>query len=424
MGLGPDVRLNSIAYDGRASSGRSLRTSYRGQDHHPAPIAVSYLAQAPGALDLRPGLRSGHLDVDGDMLHRCCPGCPRSHYQNDLRMSQTGGQRCATSAAPRPLFPRVAPPPAGGHPRRAARFTIGARHSKQPRREADPRTTTTCPTRSTSGCSGPRMAYTCAVLSRATPRWKRRRQTSRPGRPQARPQARACDCSTSAAAGAAWSCTRRRSTASKALGVTLSARAGRVGARPPSSARASGPAEVRTWTTATYRDRLRRGQLHRPDRARRKTNVPVYFQFLRQAEARRRLLNHCITRPRQHRDAHHAARVHQPLRLPRRRAEGPGDLVRSCTTRLRRCGTRRTCASTTPRPWPPGAPTWTRTGTRRSQEVGEGTARVWRLTWRARVLGFDRNQIQLHQVLGVRLLPTSPQACRCDPMGAARVLAG
>jgi len=36
-------------------------------------------------------------------------------------------------------------------------------------------------------------------------------------------------------------------------------------------------------------------------------------------------------------------------------------------------------------------------------EVGQGTARVWRLYMAGSRLGFDRNQIELHQVLGVRL---------------------
>jgi cyclopropane-fatty-acyl-phospholipid synthase len=36
-------------------------------------------------------------------------------------------------------------------------------------------------------------------------------------------------------------------------------------------------------------------------------------------------------------------------------------------------------------------------------EVGQGTARVWRLYMAGSRLGFDRNQIQLHQMLGVKL---------------------
>ena len=35
-------------------------------------------------------------------------------------------------------------------------------------------------------------------------------------------------------------------------------------------------------------------------------------------------------------------------------------------------------------------------------EVGEGTARVWGLYMAGSRLGFERNEIQLHQVLAVR----------------------
>jgi cyclopropane-fatty-acyl-phospholipid synthase len=37
------------------------------------------------------------------------------------------------------------------------------------------------------------------------------------------------------------------------------------------------------------------------------------------------------------------------------------------------------------------------------REVGEGKARVWRLYLAGCALAFERNRIQLHQVLGVRL---------------------
>ena len=36
-------------------------------------------------------------------------------------------------------------------------------------------------------------------------------------------------------------------------------------------------------------------------------------------------------------------------------------------------------------------------------EVGQGTARVWRLYMAGSRLGFDRNVVQLHQILGVKL---------------------
>ena len=41
-------------------------------------------------------------------------------------------------------------------------------------------------------------------------------------------------------------------------------------------------------------------------------------------------------------------------------------------------------------------------------EVGEGTARVWRLYMAGSRLGFERNVVQLHQVLGVKLGADGP----------------
>ena len=64
------------------------------------------------------------------------------------------------------------------------------------------RTTTTCPTTSTSCCSTSTMAYSSAYFTDAGPvAGRRAARQARPDLPQARPAARACDCSTSAAAG-------------------------------------------------------------------------------------------------------------------------------------------------------------------------------------------------------------------------------
>ena len=51
-------------------------------------------------------------------------------------------------------------------------------------------------------------------------------------------------------------------------------------------------------------------------------------------------------------------------------------------------------------------------------EVGEGTARVWGLYMAGSRLGFERNQIQLHQVLGVKARPTATRSSRCARPGA------
>src|SRR6201990_3247955 len=61
---GPDAPVEFVAYDGsRAGAEDSpIKITVR------SPIAVSYLAQAPGALGLARAYVSGHLDVDGNMF--------------------------------------------------------------------------------------------------------------------------------------------------------------------------------------------------------------------------------------------------------------------------------------------------------------------------------------------------------------------
>src|SRR5262249_30761962 len=61
---GPDASVEFRAYDGSVAGtpGADVRITVR------SPVAVSYLAQAPGALGLARAYVSGHLDVDGDMF--------------------------------------------------------------------------------------------------------------------------------------------------------------------------------------------------------------------------------------------------------------------------------------------------------------------------------------------------------------------
>src|SRR3981081_313858 len=60
---GPQAPVEFAAYDGsRAGApGPPVRITVR------SPVAVSYLAQAPGALGLARAYVSGHLDVVGDL---------------------------------------------------------------------------------------------------------------------------------------------------------------------------------------------------------------------------------------------------------------------------------------------------------------------------------------------------------------------
>ena len=60
---GPDAPVEFVAYDGSRAGAPDapVRITVR------SPVAVSYLAQAPGALGLARAYVSGHLDVEGDM---------------------------------------------------------------------------------------------------------------------------------------------------------------------------------------------------------------------------------------------------------------------------------------------------------------------------------------------------------------------
>ena len=103
--VGPDAPVEFRAYDGSTSgtAGAPVRITVR------SPVAVSYLAQAPGSLGLARAYVSGHLDVDGDMytaLSAGMTGARQVHLGVSERLrllNELGG--------PKLLFPRVPPPP-------------------------------------------------------------------------------------------------------------------------------------------------------------------------------------------------------------------------------------------------------------------------------------------------------------------------
>src|SRR5215469_1978372 len=119
-GAGANVRFK--AYDGSAAGNPgSPGVTVTVRD----PVAVSYLAQAPGAMGLARAYVAGHLDVDGDM------------YTALSRMTRV--QRADLSAAeklsmlralggPRVLWPRIPPPPQEVRVNR--RWLSGRRHSR------------------------------------------------------------------------------------------------------------------------------------------------------------------------------------------------------------------------------------------------------------------------------------------------------
>src|SRR5215469_8856010 len=101
---GPDASVEFRAYDGSVAGtpDADVRITVR------SPVAVSYLAQAPGALGLARAYVSGHLDVDGDMFTAL------SRLSKAQETSMTLAERLKLLQAlggPKVLLPRIPPPP-------------------------------------------------------------------------------------------------------------------------------------------------------------------------------------------------------------------------------------------------------------------------------------------------------------------------
>src|SRR5216683_5482785 len=149
---GPDAPVEFRAYDGSraGAEGSPVRVTVR------SPVAVSYLAQAPGTLGLARAYISGHIDVDGDMYLALARMLKAQSSNLDLAgrlrlLRELGGMST--------LLPRVPPPPQEVRVKR--RLLTGLRHSK--RRDA----TAIAHHYDVSNqfyewVLGPSMSYTCA----------------------------------------------------------------------------------------------------------------------------------------------------------------------------------------------------------------------------------------------------------------------
>ena len=149
-----------------------------------SPVAVSYLAQAPGALGLARAYVSGHLDVDGDMF----TALSRLSRAQDVHVSPWARRsgRCAALGGPKVLIPRIPPPPQEVVPNRR-RFSVGRMHSKD--RDAESiLTTTTSPTASTSGSSARPWPTPALLPDRGRDAGGSPGVQVRPGCPQDRPK--------------------------------------------------------------------------------------------------------------------------------------------------------------------------------------------------------------------------------------------
>jgi cyclopropane-fatty-acyl-phospholipid synthase len=393
--VGPDAPVEFLAYDGsRAGAEDSpVRITVR------SPAAVSYLAQAPGALGLARAYVSGHLDVDGDMYTALAR---LSNAQTmDVGLSERI-QLFRDLGGPKVLIPRLAPPPQ--EVQISSRLLSGLRHSKG----RDARAIShhyDVSNRFYEWVLGPSMAYTCAVYPTADSTLEEaqaakfdlvaRKLGLRQGM-------RLLDV------GCGWGgmvMHAAREYGVQALGVTLSEQQASWGRQAIEKAGLSGLAEIRHLD---YRDVPETGfdavssiglTEHIGMR-----QLPGYFEFLLgKLQPEGRLLNHCITRPDNTEPAVRQRGFINRYVFPDGELEGPGyliSLMHDTGFEVRHEENLREHYAKTLAAWGDNLDAHWKEAV---AEVGEGTARVWRLYMAGSRLGFDRNHIQLHQVLGAKL---------------------
>ncbi len=393
--VGPNAPVEFVAYDGsRAGAGDApVRITVR------SPAAVSYLAQAPGELGLARAFVSGHLDVDGDM-YTALAGMANAQ-NTDLSVAERV-RLFRELGGPRTLYPRLAPPPQEVQVNR--RWLTGLRHSKGRDATAISHHYDVS-NRFYEWVLGPSMAYTCACYPTADATLEEAQANKFDlvaRKIGLRPGMRLLDV------GCGWGgmvMHAAREYGVKALGATLSEQQASWAQQAIERAGLSGLAEVRHLdyrdVTETDFDAVSSIGLTEHIGMR---QLPGYFEFLLgKLKPEGRLLNHCITRPDNTAPAANVGGFINRYVFPDGELEGPGyliSLMNDTGFEVRHEENLREHYAKTLAAWCDNLDEHWKEAV---AEVGEGTARVWRLYMAGSRLGFDRNQIQLHQVLGVKL---------------------
>lgn len=387
------------AYDGSSTGPEDAAIAL----HLETPRGAAYLATAPGSLGMARAYVSGDLSITG--VH---PGDPYDllvTLQDDVTWQRPDAR--TTMAIARSLGPgRMVPPPPP--PEEALpdwrRVLEGLRHSR--RRDAEAiHHHYDVSNRFYELVLGPSMTYTCACYPEDASTLEEaqfhkydlvaRKLGLQPGM-------RLLDV------GCGWGGMVRhaaREYGVKALGVTLSKEQAEWAQAEIARQGLSDLAEVRfmDYRDAPETDFDAISSIGLTEHIGVK-NYPDYFASLyERLRPGGRLLNHCITRP----DNIHKPRIRggfiDRYVFPDGELTGVGTIIRTMENtgfevrheeNLREHYAR-TCAG-----WCANlVEHWDEC----VAEVGEGTAKVWGLYMAGSRLGFERNQIQLHQVLGVRL---------------------
>ncbi|HWE88162.1 MAG TPA: cyclopropane-fatty-acyl-phospholipid synthase family protein [Pseudonocardiaceae bacterium] len=385
--VGGDAPLAFSAYDGSSTgpADAPVRLIVR------SPLALSYFAAAPGELGLARAYVSGSLDIEGD-VYTALANLPEIAFREippDV-LGKVGARMLAAR-----LWWPVGPPP-------QEHRQVGVRHSKRRDSKAISHHYDVS-NRFYEWVLGPSMAYTCAVYPTDDATLEQAQFTKFDlvaRKIGLRPGMRLLDV------GCGWGgmvMHAAKHYGVKALGVTLSAQQAQWAQKAIAEAGLTELAEVRH---SDYRDVAESdfdaissiGLTEHIGEA----NLPAYFQFLNgKLRPGGRLLNHTITRA-QTSKAYTGKFINRYV-FPDGELESPGMIASAIHDNgfeLRNVENIREHYAKTLAGWCANLEEhWTEA----VDEVGFGTARVWRLYMAASRLGFDRNDIELHQYLAVKL---------------------
>ncbi|MET8334199.1 class I SAM-dependent methyltransferase [Streptosporangium canum] len=392
--IGPEADIQFAAYDGSKAGPPSADISIEVK----SPAAVAYLAQAPGELGLARAYVSGHLDVQGDMYNLLSRMW--SLTINDIPTSEKLAAIRALGI--KPLLMRVPPPPQ--EVRRSMLAKMGSRHAKQRDAEAIHHHYDVS-NRFYEWVLGPSMAYTCAVFPSEESTLEEAQHAKFDlvaKKLGLKPGMRLLDV------GCGWGgmvMHAAREYGVKGLGVTLSRQQAEWAQKAIAEEGLGDLAEVRYMD---YRDVKESGfdavsSIGLTEHIG-KEQLPFYFRFLYdKLKPGGRILNHCITRPTGTEKTINAGGFINRYVFPDGELESVGYLARQMEDlgfEIRHEENLREHYAQTLRYWCANLDEhWDEA----VEEVGQGTARVWRLYMAGCVVGFERNKIQLHQILGVKL---------------------
>jgi cyclopropane-fatty-acyl-phospholipid synthase len=385
--VGPEAPVRVIGYDGSKAGPDSSEIAIR----ITSPRALARLATAPGTLGLARAYVEGEIEVEGD-LYQLLDAMADITLNDIPRAEQL---RLARRLLPMWLWHRPTPPELEYRP--PGRLHSKRRDSKAISHHYD------VSNRFYEWVLGPSMAYTCAVYPSDTATLEEAQAAKFELVAQKlalEPGMRLLDV------GCGWGGMVMHAAAEhgvKALGVTLSRNQADWAQAEIVRRGLQGVAEVRHLD---YRDAPESefdaissiGLTEHIGNA----QLPAYFSSLRdRLRPGGRLLNHCITQPRTPR------KTTDPFIdryvFPDGQLESVGRIVTAMNDagfEIRHEENLREHYARTLAHWCANLEEhWEQA----VAEVGIGRARVWRLYMAACQLGFERDNIQLHQVLGVRL---------------------